>query len=175
MHSLHVETTGLFHDTVVCSMFEQNEYLEQMWTLGVTCRTARAVLLPLSDQYTFIRKTGMTILHIHEKTLFWQCCHLSSDDILCATRILRDTFSKLIVLYANNNTICDRGVDAVVTASKGLRHLSLACNHVTDVGASRILKLETLHELNLRGNMLSVAMKASLRERHVPNNIFISV
>ena len=176
MDPLYVELAFVLHDIVIKYLIEEKRYLEELWSLGITCRTANVVIFPLSQLYTFIYKTNMNLSHVKSRVIFWQNCTLHSNDMSCATTLLQNTFSQLFVLYLNNNHICDEGCISIVNSSRRLHHLSLACNLVTDKGAKiTIEKLVYLHELNLRGNPLSPSVRSWLQTLHIPNRMFIAV
>ena len=176
MDPLYVECACILHHIVVKFIIEKKTYLEELWSLGVTCRTANEAIFPLSQWYPFIHKTNMQLSHLKSRILFWQNCSLYSGDMYCATKLLKHTFLQLFVLYLNNNYICDEGCLLICNSCRRLHHLSLACNRITDNGAKiTTVKLVWLHELNLRGNPLSPPMRNWLQTLHIPNSMFIAV
>lgn len=176
MDTLYVEMASVLHDNIVKCLIQCNIFVYEISLLGMTCHTAKIGIFPLSKWYPFMSKTKSYYSNTKTNILFWQNCTLYSKDIICATQVLHKTFSQLLNLYLNDNRIGDEGCIIIVDTSKQLRHLSVACNMITDYGAFHVIKhLNYLHELNMRGNYISPSTRKLIQSMHIPNKMFIAI
>ena len=176
MDPLYVEMAFVLHANIVKCLINCNIFVDEISRLGMTCHTAKISIFPLSKWYPYMSKTKSYHSNAQTNILFWQNCTLYSNDIICATQVLHKIFFQLLSLYLNDNRISDEGCITIVNTSKQLRHLSLACNTITDYGAFYIIKhLIYLHELNVRGNNISPSTREKIEKMHVPNKMFIAI
>ena len=140
--------------------------------LGLTCRRASAKMLPVSQWYPWMQKVGIRgVSALSSPVFFWNAAGLDASDIRKASM-----GGSLVTLYLNHNAIGDDGVRHIATCDLPfLRHLSVACNGITDAGAVQVVGISTLREVNLRGNHVTRLTRQALMRRHSPDVMFLSV